>query len=150
VTELWQADRQTERQWFVILFLITFVILYGVLCLYVLRWLKPAFAWKRTGILAFVLFTTIMLACAILYRVLDRADYLTLARLMGVFGHLWMLMIMWIVSFGLVAEVWNILVFIVSRRRPAVQKVRLSPHRPLLGTHLGIVHLGIAGEGSGW
>jgi len=31
----------------VLVFFIMFIALYGVLNLYTLRWLKPAFAWKR-------------------------------------------------------------------------------------------------------
>jgi len=111
------------------IFIVAFVALYGALCLYTLRWLKPAFAWKRTGMLGFALFALVMLAASIFSHVLDRGDHTAWARIAGLSGHLWMLLIMWIVSFGLVADIWNILMFIASRFRPTVRSAGLSPHR---------------------
>lgn len=111
------------------IFMAIFIGVYAALNLYLLRWLKPAFGWTRKASLIFVLFALIMFAFSILSHVFDRLDYGSLARATGVLGHLWMLLVMWIVTFGLAVEVWNGLVFVVSRFQPPAGRLKLSPAR---------------------
>jgi predicted MPP superfamily phosphohydrolase len=118
-------------------FIAVFMLIFAIANLYILRWLKPAFGWKRTASLVFVLFVVIMFALSILSHFFDRHGHLGLARVMGLIGHMWMLLIVWIVSFGLIAEIWNLLVLVISRSWPTVERVRLSPGRFVSG--LGVL-----------
>ena len=114
-------------------FLCIFMTVYGAANLYVFRWVKPAFGLGRAGCMAFLVFTLTMFALSMLSHALERHDHTDLARIAGLVSHMWMLFVLWIVSFGLTTEVWNALIVGASRFHPAIAAACVCPRRFLSG-----------------
>jgi len=110
-----------------LLFMTIYLSVYSLLNLYVFRWLKPAFDWKLRGSLVFLGFVVVMTAMTLVTRWLDRKDYFLLAQVSAILGYAWMLVVMWVFTFGMLAEFWNLFISILSMRFQSLTFLRLAP-----------------------
>jgi len=116
-----------------LVFLTVYISVYALLNLYVFRWLKPAFDWHLRGSLLFAAFVIIMMGLTLIIRWCDRKDYFLLAQVASVFAYTWMVIVMWIFTFGILAEFWNLFVAILSLHFHSLASFRLVP-RVFVGT----------------
>ncbi len=113
------------------LFVTTFSALYGVLNLYMLRWFRPAFGWGRLGTSIYVVFMLCTIALHMISHVLARDEYFRTARLTAGIAYGWLLVMMVVVSLGLLADAWNLVIAFLSPRVEAARNLRI-PARALV------------------
>jgi hypothetical protein len=110
-----------------LVFLTVYLTVYALLNLYVFRWLKPAFDWHLRGSLFFAAFVAIMIGLTLIVKWCDRKDYFLLAQVSSVFAYTWMVIVMWIFTFGMLAEFWNLFIAVFSLHFHSLASLRLMP-----------------------
>lgn len=115
-----------------IFFLSVYVLSYLALNLYALRWLKPGFGWKRKGVLLYALFTLVQIILPIIARRLEYTDDPGLTRFVTLIAYAWMPFLLWFVCFGLLADLWNLLVRLAAAIRPRASALLLPARRVVL------------------
>ena len=98
-----------------LLFVSLYFLTSAALNLYVLRWLKPAFGWHATGAVVFALCALAAMALPLLHRALAFRGHAAVALATGLVAYGWMMLVMWVVCFGLVADLWNALVPVLTQ-----------------------------------
>ena len=129
-----------------LLFLIPYVLLYGLLHLYVWRWVGPTLRGCRWSGRAFVGFVIAMAALPILLRMTEHYDGFLAARLIGWVGYSWLVAVLLLIATGLFADAWNFVVWVLGRIMPAASSYRFRP-RAVVTVSAGLFVL-FAGWGS--
>jgi uncharacterized protein len=110
-----------------LIFMTIFFSVYALLNLYVFRWLRPAFGWGLLGSLVFAGFVVVMIGMTIIVHWSERHDWFVTSQIASAFGYMWMMLVMWFFTFGMSAEVWNLLIALLSMKFQALKCLRLSP-----------------------
>jgi len=120
-----------------ILFLLTFFILYGSLHLYVFLKAKAAFVFSAQTSIYLALVMIIMVFSPIIVRLSEKAGLEPFARLLSYVGYIWMGILFLFVSSSLLIDIYRFLVYLISiiARRDFVSitpSARISFIMPLL------------------
>lgn len=120
-----------------ILFLLTFFILYGSLHLYVFLKAKAAFVFSVQTSIYLALVMIIMVFSPIIVRLSEKAGLEPFARLLSYVGYIWMGILFLFVSSSLLIDIYRFLVYLISiiARRDFVSitpSARISFIMPLL------------------
>lgn len=114
----------------VLLFVLIVLGLYGAMHLYLWRSLCAAFpslaAGGRHRQVVTALFV-VMLFLPFYLRAMESGGYARTVRVLGPPGYIWMGLVFWFASFGLVMDLWNGLVRLASRMRPGAGLGRIPP-----------------------
>jgi hypothetical protein len=94
-----------------ILFLLTFFLLYGSLHFYFFLKLRAAFAPGATAQIILTALLVLGLIAPLIVRVLERFGIETLVRLMSWAGYIWMAVIFLFFSVALILDLYRILVY---------------------------------------
>ncbi|MFC1579451.1 metallophosphoesterase [Thermodesulfobacteriota bacterium] len=96
--------------WRLILFLVVFTAIYGSLHFYAFIKARKAFSMGPGGSILIALFMAVMLFAPIIVRVMDRAGYDDVPRVLAFAGFIWMGFLFLFFCSSLVMDVWNLLV----------------------------------------
>lgn len=110
-----------------LIFMTIFFSVYALLNLYVFRWLRPAFHWGLMGSLVFAGFVLVMTGFTLIIHWSERHDWFLTSQVASAFGYMWMMIVVWIFTFGMPAEVWNLFVALLSMKFQALKSLRLTP-----------------------
>jgi predicted MPP superfamily phosphohydrolase len=110
-----------------IYFLAIYLSVYALLNLYVFRWLRPAFHWGLMGSLIFAGFVVVMTAMTFMIHWSERHDWFLTSQIVSAFAYMWMMVVVWIFTFGMPAEVWNLFVAVFSMKFQAMKSLRIVP-----------------------
>jgi len=111
-------------------FLIYFSV-YGGMHAYFFLKIHLAFSLNGYRLAALIVFLLLMLNAPILVRLMERAGFIAPATWLAYSSYVWMAIILWFVSLGLIGDIWNLGVWIASQIFPASDRL-------LLGSGTGI------------
>lgn len=97
-----------------ILFLLTFFLLYGLLHLYIFLKIKAALAFGTVTIIFLLFFMAIMVSAPVIVRVSERYGFELSARLISYFGYTWMGILFLFFSFSIVIDLYRFFVYASS------------------------------------
>ena len=133
-----------------IVFLLVFLAIYGTLNAYC-YWKIASALPARMGVrLAVAGSLALMVAAPVLARALDSAGVARLAYIYGFMGYVWLVVVMWIVSFGICFDVWNLACKGLGRWAPGAARLALSPRTTMLALCVIVSALSIWGVGEAW
>lgn len=97
-----------------ILFLLTFFLLYGLLHLYIFLKIKAALAFGTVTIIFLLFFMAIMVSAPVIVRVSERYGFELSARLISHIGYTWMGILFLFFSFSIVIDLYRFFVYASS------------------------------------
>jgi len=97
-----------------ILFLLTFFLLYGLLHLYIFLKIKAALAFGTVTTIFLLLFMAIMVSAPVIVRVSERYGFELSARLISYIGYTWMGILFLFFSFSIVIDLYRFFVYASS------------------------------------
>ena len=97
-----------------ILFLLTFFLLYGLLHLYIFLKIKAALAFGTVTTIFLLLFMAIMVSAPVIVRVSERYGFELSARLISHIGYTWMGILFLFFSFSIVIDLYRFFVYASS------------------------------------
>jgi predicted MPP superfamily phosphohydrolase len=116
-------------------FLIYFSI-YGSMHVYFFLKVHLAFSLNGYRLAAAIAFLLLMLNAPILVRLIERAGFITPATWLAYLSYIWMAVLLWFVSIGLVGDIWNFIIWIASRVIPAAGRLLVAPGTTVKATFL--------------
>lgn len=93
------------------LFLLTFLLLYGGMHLYLFARVRGAFHLSSVGVIILIIFMVIMILAPVLVRMFERHGYETLARVMSYTGYIWMGIMLIFFTISLLLELSRLLIY---------------------------------------
>lgn len=127
------------------LFLTVYFAFFLAVHLYIYRWLQPAFHWQPRASFFFLGFTIVMMLTPAAIRLLHSRDHYQAARILGFSTYWWWAIMMWIVCFGFMIEIWNPAMRILARWAPTASGLRVAPLQAIVGIAILSAVLGIRG-----
>lgn len=110
-----------------VLFLLTYLAVYGGIHLYFFLKARQAFRPQRISLVVVILFLILMVFAPILVRYLDRAGYHGMARPPAFFAYIWMAVVLWFFAIGVVADIWNAAIKTISIGVPTAGRFSVPP-----------------------
>lgn len=107
------------------IFLLLYLIFYGLLDLYVFTLVVRAYGWRRRLTIAFWAVAALMALMPVATRLLDGVNLFGLARAASLSGGAWMLVVLWCFAGGLVIEVWNGVLWVAALGAPDAARWRV-------------------------
>ena len=108
-----------------LVFMTVFLLIFALLNLYVFRWLRSGLDLKRRGMVILLAFLSAMLFMPAALHYCRHYKIEELERILGMITYCWMAIVMWVVSFGFLAEVWNLGVRLAALKKPEKKRFLL-------------------------
>jgi len=115
-------------------FLLVYFGVYGGANFYVFWKLHRAFPGRIRFQIAAGVFLALTVLAPVLVRAFDLDGPLGFRRVLAYIGYLWMAVVFWFFTIGLLVEGWNLFAWLVSRIAPAVGRHTVSPRAQLIAS----------------
>lgn len=125
-------------------FLLLYFLIYGSMNAY--AFLRVRAGLRLTGIPALVVATLflLMVLLPLLVRLVERIEWISLARALATTGYFWMALVLWFCSLGIVMELWNLLLRGLQRAGLTAEAMLIAPHGFILFAGIALALLVIA------
>lgn len=123
-------------------FILIYFSIYGGMHAYFFLKIQQAYAFQGYRLAGFIIFLLLMLNGPILVRLTERAGFTSPATWLAYTTYVWMAVILWFVSLGLLLDIWNLFMLIAAKIIPAAGGFRLAS-----AAGLKVVFLVIAAAG---
>jgi hypothetical protein len=124
------------------LFLLTFLAIYGGVNAYFFWKVSRAFGPGRRWRLALAGLLLLMMSAPVLSVILDRRQHFRLASALSLVGFLWVAVVFWFLVLGLLTDVWNGALWCIGLALPRARRARL-PRRLALGAIGAVIAVGL-------
>lgn len=126
-------------------FFLIYGLVYGLLNLYVCLKLRAGFALGKLAARLLAFWIGYMILLPIFGRGVERLGHPLMARVFCGMGDTWMFVVLWVVTFGLATDLWNGLLRLATRLKPALAQAHLPVSRAIPAIALTCLVFGLWG-----